>query len=77
LTRNILSAAWDNILSAARRSVLLVGAALGVVRGGSASLLYVFVGILGAPIYAGGTHGWAVITGASGGTSSATRSCPR
>jgi biotin transport system substrate-specific component len=48
-------------------SVLLVGASLGTVRGGASGLLYVALGIAGAPVYAGGAHGWAVITGASGG----------
>lgn len=48
-------------------SVLLVGASLGLRRGGSSALLYVVIGIAGAPIYADGAHGWAVITGASGG----------
>ncbi len=48
-------------------AVLLSGAALGTARGGSAGMLYVLLGILGAPVYADGAHGWAVITGASGG----------
>lgn len=48
-------------------AVLLTGAALGTVRGGSSALLYVLVGIAGAPVYADGAHGWAQITGASGG----------
>jgi biotin transport system substrate-specific component len=47
-------------------SVLLVGAALGTGRGGASALLYVLLGLV-APVYAGGEHGWAVITGASGG----------
>ena len=48
-------------------AVLLVGASLGTVRGGASALLYVLLGIAGAPLYAHGAHGWAVITGASGG----------
>ncbi len=48
-------------------AVLLVGATLGTVRGGASSLLYVLLGIAGAPVYAHGAEGWAVITGASGG----------
>lgn len=48
-------------------SVLLVGASLGTRRGGSSALLYVLAGIAGAPVYAGGAHGWGVITGATGG----------
>jgi biotin transport system substrate-specific component len=48
-------------------AVLLVGATLGFARGGSSALLYVLMGIAGAPFYADGASGWAVITGASGG----------
>jgi biotin transport system substrate-specific component len=48
-------------------SVLLVGASLGTVRGGASALLYVLVGIAGAPVYASGHHGWEIVTGASGG----------
>jgi biotin transport system substrate-specific component len=48
-------------------AVLLVGASLGAMRGGSSALLYVLLGIAGAPVYAHGAEGWAVITGASGG----------
>jgi len=48
-------------------AVLLVGASLGTVRGASSALLYVLIGIAGAPVYADGAHGWAQITSASGG----------
>lgn len=48
-------------------SVLLVGAALGTARGGTSGLLYVAAGAVGAPVYADGAHGWAVLTGATGG----------
>src|SRR5256885_11272632 len=48
-------------------AVLLVGASLGTARGGASGLLYVLLGIAGAPVYAHGAAGWAVITGASGG----------
>jgi biotin transport system substrate-specific component len=48
-------------------AVLLVGASLGTVRGASSALLYVLIGIAGAPVYADGAHGWSVITGATGG----------
>src|SRR6476661_138711 len=47
-------------------SVLLVGAALGTVRGAASSLLYVLAGLL-LPVYAAGGEGWDVITSASGG----------
>lgn len=48
-------------------AVLLVGASLGVARGGSSALLYVLVGIAGLPVHAHAASGWAVITGATGG----------
>jgi biotin transport system substrate-specific component len=48
-------------------AVLLVGASLGGLRGSASSLLYVLLGIAGAPVYAHGASGWAVITGATGG----------
>ena len=48
-------------------SVLLVGASLGTLRGGSSALLYVLAGLL-FPIYAPHTgYGWSTITSASGG----------
>jgi len=48
-------------------SVMLVGATLGTVRGGSSALLYVLAGLL-FPIYAPHTgYGWSTITSASGG----------
>ena len=48
-------------------AVLLVGAALGTVRGFASLLLYLLVGIAGAPIYAHHAHGWSQVTSASGG----------
>jgi biotin transport system substrate-specific component len=48
-------------------AVLLVGASLGAGRGTASLVLYLLVGIAGAPVYADGAHGWAVLTGASGG----------
>jgi len=47
-------------------SVLLVGASLGTICGGSSALLYVLLGLV-FPVYAGHGEGWDVITGASGG----------
>jgi biotin transport system substrate-specific component len=48
-------------------AVLLVGAALGTVRGCASLLLYLLVGIAGAPVYADHHHGWSVVVSASGG----------
>ncbi len=48
-------------------AVLLVGASLGTVRGCASLLLYLLVGIAGAPIYAHHAHGWSQVTSTSGG----------
>ena len=48
-------------------AVLLVGTALGSLLGVAALALYVLVGLLGAPVYAGGEGGWEWIEGATGG----------
>jgi biotin transport system substrate-specific component len=51
--------------------VLLVGASLGAWRGGAALGLYLLEGGIGLPFFAGGTHGWSILTvsklGGSGG----------
>jgi biotin transport system substrate-specific component len=48
-------------------AVLLVGAALGSIRGLLSLALYFLVGMIGAPVYAGGEGGWEWISGATGG----------
>ncbi len=48
-------------------AVVLVGASLGAIRGTASLLLYMWVGVAGAPIYAHQSSGWDVITSASGG----------
>lgn len=48
-------------------TVVLSGAALGSVAGGASQLLYVALGAVGFPFYAGGDSGWDVVTGATGG----------
>jgi biotin transport system substrate-specific component len=48
-------------------AVVLVGASLGALRGTASLSLYLAVGLLGAPIYADGKHGWDVVSGATGG----------
>ena len=48
-------------------AVVLVGTALGTVRGFASLFLYLWLGVAGAPIYAHHDHGWAVVTSASGG----------
>ncbi len=39
-------------------AVLLVGASLGTVRGAASMLLYLLVGLAGAPVFSHGTSGW-------------------
>lgn len=48
-------------------AVLLVGGALGTVCGTLSMGLYMFMGIVGLPVYADHAHGWHVVTGATGG----------
>ncbi|GAB4086781.1 biotin transporter BioY [Myceligenerans cantabricum] len=48
-------------------AVLLGAAALGPLRGSAAQLLYIGVGLVGAPVFTGGEAGTQVLFGASGG----------
>ena len=47
--------------------VLLVGAALGSRRGVLSLAAYLAMGGFGLPFFAGGAHGWNIVTGATGG----------
>lgn len=48
-------------------AVILAGAVLGPWRGGLVVLLYLLLGGLGLPVFAGGGRGWASFAGPSGG----------
>src|SRR6478735_4436912 len=48
-------------------AVLLVGASLGSIRGAASMVLYLAVGMAGAPVYADHKHGWETFSGATGG----------
>lgn len=48
-------------------AVLLVAVALGMRRGVAAVTVYLGIGVLGAPVFAAGTSGLAVLTGATAG----------
>ena len=48
-------------------AVLLSAAALGANRGAAAMLLYLLLGVVGVPVYAGGDGGVEIVTGALGG----------
>lgn len=54
-------------LSGQTFAVVLVGSSLGGTRGLASLLVYIAVGVAGAPIYADGTAGWAVLSGPTGG----------
>lgn len=46
-------------ISLATFAVLLTGAALGPLRGGASAGLYLALGVVGVPLFAGGSSGWA------------------
>jgi len=46
-------------ISLATFAVLLTGAALGPLRGGASAGLYLALGVIGVPLFAGGASGWA------------------
>ena len=48
-------------------AVLLAGASLGATAGAASQGLYVLLGAVGLPFYAGGASGWTVAHGATGG----------
>ncbi len=48
-------------------AVLLAGATLGARLGAASQTLYVLVGLVGFPVYAGGSGGWETFTGSTGG----------
>jgi biotin transport system substrate-specific component len=48
-------------------AVLVVGTALGTIRGTASLAFYLLLGAAGAPIYAGHSSGWSVVSSASGG----------
>jgi biotin transport system substrate-specific component len=48
-------------------AVLLAGGALGFRRGAASTALYLLLGVAGLPVFSGGDHGIAIITGGRGG----------
>lgn len=48
-------------------AVLLAGASLGATAGAASQGLYLALGAVGLPFYAGGASGWTVVQGATGG----------
>ncbi len=54
-------------ISLATLSVFVAGGLLGAARGGISQLIYVFLGILGLPVFAGLSGGFAIVAGPRGG----------
>lgn len=48
-------------------AILLGATAVGPLRGSLAQVLYIGLGLVGLPVFAGGTSGWEAVTGMSGG----------
>jgi len=48
-------------------AVLLVGTALGALRGALSMAVYALVGVLGAPVFTEASSGWSVLAGPTGG----------
>jgi biotin transport system substrate-specific component len=48
-------------------AVMLVATSLGLRRGVASIGLYLLLGLIGVPVYSDASHGWHVITGATGG----------
>lgn len=58
---------WPVPITGQSLAVLLVGSALGAKRGALSMLVYALLGVVGLPVFAGGTAGAGVLLGASGG----------
>lgn len=58
---------WPVPITGQTLAVLLVGAVLGSRRAGVALTLYLIEGVAGLPFFAGGSSGWATVTGPTGG----------
>lgn len=58
---------WPVPVTGQTLAVLLVGSALGAVRGALAMVVYAAVGIIGFPWFSEATHGWSVVAGPTGG----------
>ena len=58
---------WPVPITGQTLAVLLVGSALGAVRGTISMALYAVLGIVGLPIFSAASSGWGVIAGPTGG----------
>jgi biotin transport system substrate-specific component len=58
---------WPVPITGQTLAVLLVGSALGARRGALSMLVYALLGVVGLPVFAGGSAGFGVLAGPSGG----------
>lgn len=58
---------WPVPFTGQTLAVLLVGTALGALRGALSMAVYALVGVLGAPVFTEGSSGWSVLAGPTGG----------
>ncbi|WIE72361.1 biotin transporter BioY [Curtobacterium sp. MCJR17_020] len=58
---------WPVPITGQTLAVLLVGSALGARRGALSMLVYALLGVIGLPVFAGGSAGFGVLVGPSGG----------
>lgn len=58
---------WPVPITGQTLAVLLVGSALGARRGALSMLVYALLGVIGLPVFAGGSAGFAVLVSPSGG----------
>lgn len=58
---------WPVPITGQTLAVLLVGSALGARRGALSMLVYALLGVIGLPVFAGGSAGFGVLAGPSGG----------
>ena len=58
---------WPVPITGQTLAVLLVGSALGALRGALSMVLYALLGIAGLPVFSDADHGWATVAGPTGG----------
>src|SRR4051812_13525013 len=58
---------WPVPVTGQTLAVLLVGTALGPIRGGISMVVYALLGIIGLPVFSDSSSGWGVVAGPTGG----------
>tara|TARA_R110002020_G_scaffold75315_16_gene191804 strand:- start:12731 stop:13291 length:561 start_codon:yes stop_codon:yes gene_type:complete len=67
LAAQVVVPLWPVPVTGQTFAALLVGSALGPVRGTASLLLYLLVGALGLPVFSDGSHGLGALVGTTGG----------